>query len=336
MKWLTSLWIVVGEPAKAQLESHQKLVLLQFAKSEFDRIRKGLTDPVVWYDTLPPPMEFMRDNPAIFQGVYKDSLPVPPSCEIQDELIRTDLSFGCRGGGVKRSSGSSSTVGNQVASPDSSVMLMQGMMQMFGQLMNANMNMGAPTGAITLRTQPRRLTSVAFDEARHAVPLALCDRSPSSDSQLVWEDATPDQGERRQALPSAVQVAPAVAPAVPAPVAPAVAPVVPAPASAQGQQSISDILGALLDKNKDARAKAAAAKHKAKASLAAAAPAPKAAARAKKAVAKSNVAKHTAQATPPVASAEATGDAAAGSVSAPAAKRSAKAPAKPAADSDAG
>ena len=101
LKWLASLWILVAETAefKAYLDTHQKLTILQFAKAEFDRMRRVLPEPLIWYDVLPQPLEFMSNHPEVFKGIFKWSLPVPPSSQRHEELHRMDMSYGCRGGG---------------------------------------------------------------------------------------------------------------------------------------------------------------------------------------------------------------------------------------------
>ena len=209
LKLMASLWMLVAETeeSKSYLDTPQKLTILQFAKAEFDRMRRVLPEPLIWYDVLPQPLEFMSNHPEVFKGIFKGSLPVPPSSQLHEELLRMDMSYGCRGGGRRSLGQGVPHVGDGRVlqqNTDPTAMMMQMMMQM----MNNN-SRRAPAGSITLTGQPpRRLHTVLMDESQSSagqfqLPMPLCDQRPGGGSD---SDGSPGQPPQQAILMPPSQV----------------------------------------------------------------------------------------------------------------------------------
>ena len=209
LKLVASLWMLVAETeeSKSYLDTPQKLTILQFAKAEFDRMRRVLPEPLIWYDVLPQPLEFMSNHPEVFKGIFKGSLPVPPSSQLHEELLRMDMSYGCRGGGRRSLGQGVPHVGDGRVlqqNTDPTAMMMQMMMQM----MNNN-SRRAPAGSITLTAQPpRRLQTVLMDESQSSagpfqLPMPLCDQRPGGGSD---SDGSPGQPPQQAILMPPSQV----------------------------------------------------------------------------------------------------------------------------------
>jgi len=105
LKLIASLWMAVSEsPATlSNLDAVQKSANLSFTKLQFDQLRRrDGSDPAIWWDTLPAPLEYLNKQQNLFKAIFRDSMPVPPTDELTTMLMQLDMSYGCRNAGGKR------------------------------------------------------------------------------------------------------------------------------------------------------------------------------------------------------------------------------------------
>lgn len=105
LKLMASLWMTISETPEtlANLDGCQKSANLNYTKYEFDLLRRRDTsEPIVWWDSLPTPLEFLNQHPVAFKQIFQDCMPIPPTDQLASVLMQVDVSYGCRGGGQKR------------------------------------------------------------------------------------------------------------------------------------------------------------------------------------------------------------------------------------------
>ena len=151
------------------MDVNNKLMLLQFVKSELDRLRKLPGDPITFIEKLPPPMQFAREYPTVHLAVYKGTAqPVPPPLEIENAVHMFDLSYGCRGGRKSHNVASPQNV-SLSAVPDSSQLMCRMLERVMDTLMHGH---GSSTDRSSSDTriplffagsQPRRMPTLKFD-----------------------------------------------------------------------------------------------------------------------------------------------------------------------------
>jgi hypothetical protein len=186
LKLLASFWLCCTESEDylEGMDGNQKGAVLQYVKHEFDSVRRAApTDPVIWFDVLPSPIDFLSQHSVAFKTLFPDTIPVPPAASFHDVLMKVDMSFGCRGG---RSRGSGHSAPGRLADSacPTPMSVMQNMVQvMTSMLMRQNGVSSVPLNILS--QNPRRLPTITWESASPAhSPLALSDISSQHNREL--------------------------------------------------------------------------------------------------------------------------------------------------------
>lgn len=261
IKLLCSWWIVISEPedVRRQMDSSAKLVLLQYVKSELERLRKSLPDPASFIERLPPPAQFAREYPEMYAAVYKSSTPIPPPRALETDVLSLDLSYGCRGGRKSIRGDGHAPSSSSAAGPDPSLVMSRVFERMIDSMMNTsgprgNLQSGAGIPLIFSNQQPRRLPTLCFDgtasrqEANSQLALMHDSISASEASQVASPPPLPlplSMGAAVLAHPQSPQsVVPALSPPPLASATPTL------PPSLSERPNVADVLSMLDERAK--------------------------------------------------------------------------------------
>jgi hypothetical protein len=103
MKLMCSWWLVVTQPHPTRLERAEKQVHLWSVKKAWEKLKRARSDPEVWLESVPPsPAQLLTEHPDIYKRWFKDASPVMPPTVFLKTLAEVEMSYGCRGGTVKK------------------------------------------------------------------------------------------------------------------------------------------------------------------------------------------------------------------------------------------
>ena len=102
-KLMCSLWTLISESTSTinRMDVVTKALRLNRYKTEFNKLRDKVGDPIMWVQVLPSnPCDFTANFKPLYDLAFGTSPPV--ATRIQPDVIRSfDMSYGCRGG-IKR------------------------------------------------------------------------------------------------------------------------------------------------------------------------------------------------------------------------------------------